>query len=134
MKENTYKTHQKILGAIFIAYGVFNILGGLILLAAINVVSIFVDEMDVIQLVTIFSHLIGSILIVTAVPGIIAGIGYIREQSWAKILGLIVGIVYLLFIPVGTVIGIYAIWLNVQTVIEEKKPVYATDLVKESKK
>jgi len=132
MRENTYKTHQKILGALLVAYGALNFTGGIALLASINIVNIFVDEMEVIQVVTIFSRLIGGVLLATAIPAIIAGIGCIQEKEWSKILSLIVGIIYLLFFPIGTIIGLYAIWLNAQTVIKDKEPRYATDLVKES--
>ncbi len=130
MREQTYRTHQKILGAIFIAYGAINLLGGITLLAAGNIVSIVVDDMEVVQLVTIMSRFLGSTLLITSIPGVIAGIGYIQEKDWARNLGLIMGIVYLLFIPVGTIIGIYTIWLSSQRVIREKEPVYASDLVK----
>jgi hypothetical protein len=131
MRENTYRTHQKILGALLVAYGALNFTGGVALFASINVVNIFVDEIEVIQLVTLFGRLIGGILVLTSIPAIIAGIGFIQEKDWSKILGLIVGIIYLLFFPIGTLIGIYSIWLNAQTVIKEKEPRYATDLVKE---
>lgn len=130
MRENTYKTHQKILGAIFIAYGVINLVGGITLLITVNIVNIFVDEPEVIEVVAIFSRLIGGILVATSIPAIIAGIGSLQEKNWSRNLGLVVGIIYLLYIPIGTVIGIYTIWLNSQTVIKDKQPVYATDLVK----
>jgi Na+-driven multidrug efflux pump len=131
MKEHIYKTHLKILGAIFIAFGVINLMGGVTMLAAINVVQIFVDEPEVVDVVAIFSRLFGFILVVCSIPGIIAGIGYIQNRNWSKNLGLVMGIIYLLFIPVGTVIGIYTIWLSSQSVIKEKQPVYASDLVKQ---
>ncbi len=130
MRENTYKTHQKILGAIFIAYGVINLIGGITLLATMNIVDIFVDEPEVIQVVAIFSRLIGGLLVASSIPAIIAGIGSLQEKNWSRNLSLVVGIIYLLFIPIGTLIGIYTIWLTSQTVIKEKQPVYATDLVK----
>lgn len=113
-----------------IAYGAINFTGGIALLAALNIVEIFVHEAEVIQLVAIFSRLIGGILLALSVPAIIAGIGYIQEKAWAKTLGLGVGIVYLLLFPIGTIIGIYSIWLNAQEVIKEKEPIYAEDLVK----
>jgi len=132
MRENTFKTHQKILGAIFIAYGVINLLGGITLLATLNIVNLFVDEPEVIQVVAVFSRLLGGILVATSIPAIVAGVGSLQEKEWSRNLGLVVGIIYLLFIPIGTVIGIYTIWLNSQTVIREKQPVYATDLAKKA--
>jgi hypothetical protein len=131
MRENTYRTHQKIIGALFVAYGALNLTAAIALLASINVVNIFVDEIEIIQLVTVFSRLIGGALLIVSVPAIIAGIGFLQEKEWSKILGLIVGIMFLLFFPIGTIIGIYAIWLNAQTVIKEKEPRYASDLIKE---
>lgn len=130
MRENTFHTHQKILGALFVAYGALNFTGGIALLASINVVNIFVDEIEVIQLVTFFSRFLGSVLVLTAIPALVAGIGFLQEKDWAKVLALIVGIIYLLFFPIGTIIGIYAIWLNAQTIVKEKEPIYATDLLK----
>ena len=132
MRESTYRTHQKILGAILVAYGALNFTAGVALLASINVVNIFVDEVDIVQLVTLFSRVIGGILLLTSIPAIVGGIGLIQEKDWSKFLGLIVGIIYLLLFPIGTLIGIYSIWLNAQTVIKEKEPRYATDLVKEN--
>ena len=132
MRESTYRTHQKILGAILVAYGALNFTAGVALLASINVVNIFVDEVDIVQLVTLFSRVIGGILLLTSIPAIVGGIGLIQEKEWSKFLGLIVGIIYLLLFPIGTLIGIYSIWLNAQTVIKEKEPRYATDLVKEN--
>jgi len=131
MRENTYHTHQKIIGALYVAYGALNFTAAVALLASINVVNIFVDEIEVIQLVTVFSRLIGSALLIVSIPAIIAGIGFLQEKDWAKVLSLIVGIIFLLFFPIGTIIGIYAIWLNAQTVIKDKEPRYATDLIKE---
>ena len=130
MRENTYKTHQKILGALLIAYGAINFTGGIVLLGALNIVQIFVHEIEVIQLVALFSRLIGGILLALSLPAIVAGIGYIQEKEWSKTLGLGVGIVYLLLFPIGTIIGIYSIWLNAQDIIKDKDPVFAEDLVK----
>jgi hypothetical protein len=108
-----------------------NFTAGVALLASINIVNIVVDEMEIIQLVTILSRFLGGILLLTSIPAIIAGIGFIQEKDWSKVLGLIMGIIYLLFFPIGTLIGIYSIWLNAQTVVKEKAPRYATDLIKE---
>lgn len=130
MKEITYKTHQKILGSVIIAYSALNIFGAVSVLAAFNFIYAFLHEPELEHFVAIMSRLIGISLLVISVPAIIGGVGLLREKEWAKTVTMVAGILYLVFIPVGTVIGIYAIWLNSQHVIREKDPVYATDLVK----
>ena len=130
MKETTYKTHQKILGAILIAYSVMIIIGAVSLLVAMDFIKMFIDDDYVINLVTVFSKIFGIVMLVVSIPGIIAGAGMLREKGWAKTLSLIMGILFLLCFPIGTIIGIYAIWFNAQEVIKDKLPVLATDLIK----
>jgi hypothetical protein len=130
MKENTYKTHQKILGAMIIAYSIMNIFGAVAVLAAFNFLYAFVDEPDLMPFFAFLGKLVGISLLVVSVPAIIGGIGLLKEKEWAKNITLIAGIIYLIFIPIGTVIGIYSVWFSSQHIIKEKGPVYATDLVK----
>ena len=130
MKETTYKTHQKILGAMLVAYSAMNIFAAVSVIISLGFVRIFIDEPELIGMITLFSQLISAIMLVVSIPALAAGIGMIREKEWSKALALIVGVVYLLFIPIGTVIGIYSIWLSSQQIYKEKEPLYATDLVK----
>ncbi len=133
MKENTYRTHQKILGAILIAYSALNLFGAVTLLTAVNFVTAFVDEPGLAPLVFFLCHLFGIAILVLSVPAIIGGAGMLREAAWSKNISLVVGIIYLIFIPIGTIIGIYCLWFNSQQIIRDKEPIYATDLVKNAR-
>jgi hypothetical protein len=130
MRENTYRTHQKILGAVFIAYSIMNIFGAITILAAFSFIFSFIDEPDLIPFIAFMLKFISISMLVVAVPAIIGGVGMLKEKEWAKNLVMIVGIFYLISIPVGTAVGIYAIWFSTQQVIKDKEPLYATDLVK----
>ena len=130
MKETTYKTHQKILGAILIGYSFMVIIGAISLFVAMNFVKMFVEEDNVVNLVTVFSKIFGFVMLAVSVPGIIAGAGMLSEKEWAKTMSLIMGILFLISFPIGTIIGIYAIWFSAQQVIKDKLPVMATDLLK----
>ena len=59
--------------------------------------------------------LIGSVLflifIVCALPGIIAGWGLLQFKPWARILTIVLSAINLLNAPVGTIIGIYGLWV-----------------------
>ena len=43
--------------------------------------------------------------------GFIAGWGLLQRESWARVLTLIVGFLSLFNIPLGTVLGIYTLWV-----------------------
>ena len=130
MRENTYRTHQKILGAIMIAYSIMNIFAAITVLAAFTFIYDIVHEPDLIPFVAFMGKFISISLLAVAVPAVIGGIGMLKEKEWAQNIVLIVGIIYLIFIPIGTVIGIYSIWFTSQQIIKDKEPLYATDLVK----
>jgi hypothetical protein len=130
MKETTYKTHQKILGAMLIAYSVMAIIAGVSLLVAIDFIKLFIFEDNIIGFVTVFSRIVGFTMLGVSIPGCIAGAGMIMEKGWAKTFSLIMGLFYLWFFPIGTILGAYAIWFSAQHEIKDKQPVMASDLIK----
>ncbi len=56
---------------------------------------------------------IAGFIALISVPDIIAGIGLLKRKSWARILALILACIDLIFIPIGTIIGIYCVWVLV---------------------
>lgn len=46
-----------------------------------------------------------------AIPMVLAGWGLQRQKEWARTLGMIAGAVSLLHVPLGTAVGIYALWV-----------------------
>jgi len=55
---------------------------------------------------------------VLALPGILAGYGLLKRKRWGQILALIVGILGLFNIPIGTLIGIYTLFVLLQNAAE----------------
>ena len=60
---------------------------------------------------------IAVIFLIISIPGIIAGLGLLKYQQWARILAIILGALHLFSFPLGTALGIYTFWvlLNAQT-------------------
>ncbi|MCP3101434.1 hypothetical protein LZ198_21400 [Myxococcus sp. K15C18031901] len=57
---------------------------------------------------------ISGCVLLMGLPGVLAGIGLLRRRKWARLLSLIVGAVGLANVPLGTIVGIYAIWFYAQ--------------------
>ena len=51
------------------------------------------------------------VTLITAVPGIISGIGLILRKRRSKLVALISNAVSLLVIPLGTALGVYTFWV-----------------------
>jgi len=50
-------------------------------------------------------------LVATAAVSIICGVGLWNRKRWARILGIVLGAMLLIEFPLGTALGIYALWV-----------------------
>ena len=111
-------THVKVLAVLFFVGSAFGLLGALLLAIGIGgaagIIATAAEEEDAALAVPILG-MAGSILItwllVISLPGIVAGIGLLKFRSWARILGIVLCAVCLLGFPIGTVFGIYGLWV-----------------------
>ena len=111
------QTHVKVLAILLIVFGAFYVVGGLFLLVlaggAAGIVGISGDPEALAAIP--FIGLLGSFLMVfllaLGVPKLIAGIGLLKYQSWARILTIVLCALSLINFPVGTAIGAYGLWV-----------------------
>ncbi len=54
---------------------------------------------------------IGVLVAAKGIAGIIAGVGLMHRESWARVLAIVLGIIGLLSLPFGTALGIYTLWV-----------------------
>lgn len=104
-------THVKVLGWLNIALGVLGALLGMgifILLFSIGVIS---ADRTALNVLTIIGVLTAGILLLLSAPSIIAGVGLLRWQNWARILAIVIGILNLPWFPVGTLVGAYSLYV-----------------------
>jgi hypothetical protein len=106
--------HVTVLGALYIAFSALNIVAALIIWTLVVGGGLISGDEEAIAITTGIGTAIVFILVLLAAPGIIGGIGLLRQWSWARILVLILGCLNLFNIPVGTALGIYTIWVLVQ--------------------
>jgi hypothetical protein len=57
---------------------------------------------------------VGGLMVVLALPALLAGIGLLRRKEWGRILALIVGVFDLLNFPIGTLIAVYSFYVLLQ--------------------
>jgi len=110
--------HVKILGILHIIKGSLYLLGALVIFLVFGgvtgLVGWFGDGDDAAVAIPILG-LIGAgltiLLIVLSVPSILAGWGLLNFRNWARILTLVLSILDLFNIGLGTVLGIYGLWV-----------------------
>ncbi|MFN2165349.1 MAG: hypothetical protein ACK2U9_03725 [Anaerolineae bacterium] len=77
-------------------------------------IGAFVGESGVFGILLVVGAAAGAFLGVLALPGIFAGMGLLLRKEWGRFLALLVGVLGLVNIPVGTLIGIYTVWVLMQ--------------------
>jgi hypothetical protein len=117
MDAQTLDTHKKILGIIYVISACFALLIAVFIRAVISLIFDFaIEEGDMEPRVrdfvlSIISFVPAFIIVFSVIPTVIAGIGLLVRATWAPIFSLIIGCLKLISFPIGTIIGIYAIWI-----------------------
>jgi hypothetical protein len=77
-------------------------------------ISVSLAPVEASRILFIVATALASLLGLLAIPGLVAGFGLLARKSWARILAIVVAILGLVSFPLGTLIGIYAIWVLLQ--------------------
>ena len=119
LNEQQLQLHVPVVGwllivghAIFLLVGVFVFL----LLTGIGIAS---GDREATAILGIVGTAVGLLLIALSIPGLIAGAGLLARKSWARILAIVVGILGLINVPIGTAIGVYALFVLMQDAAAE---------------
>jgi len=111
-------THVKVLGVLHIVLGGLGVLAGLGLLALFGGIAGLVDATAssqdaqvAIPILNIIAWALFGFLFIISIPGIIAGMGLLQFQNWARILTIVLSALDLLNVPIGTALGVYGLWV-----------------------
>jgi hypothetical protein len=110
----TMEQHVTVVGALHIGLAALTLLAAAIVFTAVVGGGLISGDPEAIRITAIVGAAISSFLAVLSVPGIVGGIGLLKRRSWARILVLIVAVLDLFFIPIGTLLGVYTIWVLMQ--------------------
>jgi hypothetical protein len=112
------ENHKRILAFIYIISGSLQILGMILLATLIESILPFISEQAAPEAQWVFEWLIPfirtiavGVVLILAIPAIIAGAGLLNQKKWALTLALVLGCLKLFSFPIGTAIGIYTIWV-----------------------
>jgi hypothetical protein len=114
-------THVKVLGWLHIALGSMGLLAGASIFLFFGGLAAVVGMTDhssdvgfAVPILGGVGALVFVILLVLSIPGIIAGIGLLNLQPWARVLTIVLSAFELLHVPFGTALGVYGFWVLLQ--------------------
>lgn len=120
---NRVSQHYRTLGILQIIYSGLHAVAGL---ATVLVAKFVLGGMfDMAQprppmFVQPLVEVIGWCLVGVSMIGLVGGIGLLSRAPWARTLTLVAGFIELLNVPIGTALGIYAIWVLLSAGAEDE--------------
>ena len=106
------RSHIQIAAWLHIALSGLTLLAGVSIFLLCTVFGLF--SLHGLPIIGGFGVLIFFFFALFSLPGLLMGVGLLRYEPWARILGIVLSALGLVFHPaigVGTVIGIYSLWV-----------------------
>jgi hypothetical protein len=115
MEASKMKKHVTVVGAIHIGFGILGLIGAIAIFFALNFAKGFVENEEIPSMVLGFLSISLPILVgFLSILGITGGIGLLSYQPWARYLIIVVAALGCLNIPIGTLLGVYTLWVLLQ--------------------
>jgi hypothetical protein len=118
MEESKMKKHVTAVGAIQIGFGTLGLIISMGLFILLSQLFNFIPKEDMPEFVANFISYLFKVLPVVmgvlSVLGLIGGIGLLAYKGWARIIVIVVSALGCLNIPIGTLVGVYSIWVLMQ--------------------
>jgi len=103
------RQHVALLGALFAVWGGLCLLVGFAWLAlGVGAASLTREVGSAATAAAAAFGVVGTILMLWGAANVWTGLAARRYRPWARALGLVLGVLNLLFVPFGTALGIYA--------------------------
>ncbi len=112
---NKMRKHVTVVGAIHIGFGFLGLIGALAIFFALTFAKQFIEGNEVPTLVlNILAASLPVLVGFMSTLGLVGGIGLLAFKGWARYLIIVVAALGCLNIPIGTLKGVYSLWVLLQ--------------------
>ena len=111
MRARDYEFHFKVVAWLHVVEAVFYIGGAVLLMLFFSGLGVMADDPQALGILTIVGLCAGGFLLLFGLPVAVTGWGLLRQADWARILAMVLAVLGLFLFPIGTIVGIYVIWV-----------------------
>jgi hypothetical protein len=110
-------THVKVVGALNVVLGAFGLLVAVALMLIFGGATWLVgasgdpDAATAIPILGLTGAALSTFLLVLSLPALVIGVGLLQRRSWARIAGIVISLLNLFYFPLGTMLGVYGLWV-----------------------
>lgn len=131
LDQQQLEQHVLILGWLHIVGNLFFVLLGILLFFFLSSIGAVTGDRQAVVILTLVGTFVGALLTLLGLPGIAAGFGLLARKAWARYLAIVLSLLNLFNLPIGTVIGVYTLWVLMQ---EEAAHFFVTETLPEPTK
>jgi uncharacterized membrane protein (DUF2068 family) len=115
MQESKMRKHVTVVGSIHIGFGVLDLIGAVGLFFLFSFLKNVVNGEEIpTMLFNFLSVSIPLLVILLGTLSLVGGIGLLAFKPWARYLIIVVSALGCLNIPIGTLKGVYSLWVLLQ--------------------
>jgi hypothetical protein len=114
LNEQQLQVHVPVVAWLLIATNLVLALVGVGIFALIAGAAALVRDPEAAMILPLVAVSIPTLMIALAIPGLIAGFGLLARKAWARILAIVAAVLGLASFPVGTLIGVYTLFVLMQ--------------------
>jgi hypothetical protein len=115
MEDSKMKKHVTVVGAIQIGFGILGLVGAICAFFLFTFLIGVVGNDEVPTMLFRILRICAPLLIgFLSTLGLVGGIGLLSYQPWARYVVIVVSALGCLNIPIGTLKGVYALWVLLQ--------------------
>ena len=108
------RLHVPVLGWLFVIANAVLLITGLLALILLVGIGLVAQDPIAYRVLVLVGSAALILFFLFGLPGFIAGIGLLKRRHWARTLALVIGILGLAAFPIGTALGVYAIFVLLQ--------------------
>jgi hypothetical protein len=115
MEDSSMKKHVTLVAALQIGFSTMGIIAGIILFFVFSFAQSVIQDVEIAgPLIKFIGTVLPGMMLITSLLGLIGGIGLLTFQKWSRILVMVIAALICFVFPIGTVIGIYSLWVMMQ--------------------
>ncbi len=114
------KDHLTLVAALRIATALLMLGIAAIVFFAVVGGGLISGDAEAIRITAWVGTLIAGLLTFLGLPSLVAGIGLLRRWGWARWIAIVLSALDLVAVPVGTLIGLYSIWVLLQDEVAQQ--------------
>ena len=111
MDRSEYHTHVTVLAWINIGFSALFLFIGIFAIFFLGGIGVATGEAEAMSILMFIGTAAALFFGALALPGFAAGYGLLKRRQWGRVLAIIVAVLDLFNIPIGTAVGLYALWV-----------------------